>query len=89
MKKILGIVVIIFFFSASVHAAPVKVLSNNTTVNSLLKQGYSLFSTNTIGYSVQSQDGYGNKVGIFYNLIKGNEIITCLEHRGDVECYKP
>ena len=78
------------FLSGNVYAEPEK-LPEGTTVNSLLKKGYGLFSTDlvatptTYGENITSP-GY---VAVVYHLIKGKELITCSIVKGIVGCIKP
>jgi len=62
----------------------------DVTVNELLKQGYKLVSTDSIGFSTPSGDGYGRaNVGLVYHLIKGDDLISCLVAEQKVRCSKP
>ena len=86
MKKILGIVVLGLLLSGNAYAGEMKEMPEGITVNSLIKDGWKLHSTNGVGFS--GADGYG-QTGVFYNLIKGREIVTCGASGGKVVCYKP
>ena len=90
MKILLSITLSLFLLTVPASAGEVKMLPEGTTVNDLLEQGYRLFSTDTMGYSVPTGDGYGsNKRGVFYHLIKGKELVTCVLSKLEVACLKP
>ena len=81
MKKILGIIVLGLLWSSFALAVKIEMMPEGTSVNSLLKDGWKLHSTD-----VASDSG---QVGLFYNLIKGKNIITCGLTDGTVQCFKP
>ena len=60
MKKLLGILVLGLWLSSNTYAE-LENLPEGTTVNSLLKDGYRLFSTETVAIP----DTYGEDQGIF------------------------
>ena len=91
MKKLLGILVLGLLLSGNAHAEFEK-LPEGTTVNSLLKDGYRLFSTDIVA----TPDAYGDDgrwsvghIGIIYHLIKGKELVSCEIKDGKVACIKP
>jgi hypothetical protein len=86
VKKILVIVVLSLLFSWNIFAAETIPTPENTTVNFLLKNGWRLYSTNAVAFS--GSDGRG-ETGVYYNLIKGRNIITCAASSGKVFCNKP
>ena len=73
-------------FSWNAFTAETKSMPEDTTVNSLLKDGWRLYSTNAVAFS--GSDGYG-ETGVYYNLTKGRKIITCAASSGKVFCNKP
>ena len=88
MKKLLGILILGLLW-CNVSVAEIEKLPEGTTVNSLLKDGYKLFSTNVVAPSK-------NQLGaLIYNLIKGKVLVTCLmnasggEVKSKVVCLKP
>ena len=91
MKKLLGILVLGLLLSGNAHAEFEK-LPEGTTVNSLLKDGYRLFSTDTVatpttyGDDSRSSDAF---FGSIYHLIKGKELVTCQLSDAKVICIKP
>tara|TARA_B110000977_G_C10580127_1_gene300113 strand:- start:232 stop:489 length:258 start_codon:yes stop_codon:yes gene_type:complete len=85
MKKLLGIIVLGLLLSGNAYAE-MESLQKGTTVNQLLKDGYKLIDTDSIGYS--EGDGYG-AVGTFYHLMKKNELVTCVAGKGEISCWKP
>ena len=94
MKKILGIIVLGLMLIGNVYAGKIKTLSEEITVNSLLKDGWILYSTNAIGVSGDTE--LYNHGKVFYHLIKNDEIITCIAESiyigassSAVNCYKP
>ncbi len=91
MKKLLGILVLGLILSSNAYAE-FEQLPEGTTVNSLLKDGYRLFSTDTVAtpdtYGGDSGRSYGH-IGIIYHLIKGKELVTCEVIDGKVGCIKP
>ena len=91
MKKLLGIVVLGFLFSGNANAE-LENLPEGTTVNSLLKDGYRLLSTDSVGtpdtYGDDNRSSYGY-FGIIYHLIRGKELVTCELGQGKVVCFKP
>ena len=86
MKKLLGILVLGLLLSSNAYAGELRQLKGDTTVNSLLQDGWKLFSSN--GTATSDADGYVS-VGVFYTLTKGREVITCAAAKGVVNCYKP
>jgi hypothetical protein len=69
---------LMFFVGVAAAEKSIEVLSD-VTVNELLKQGYKLVSTDSIGFSTPSGDGYGrDNVGLVYHLIKGDDLIHVL-----------
>ena len=91
MKKLLGILVLGLLW-CNVSYAELEKLPEGTTVNSLLKDGYRLFSTDIVA----TPDAYGDDdrwsvghIGIIYHLIKGKELVTCELGEGKVVCIKP
>ena len=90
MKVLARIVLCLTILTGAASAGEVTRFPEGTTVNDLLDQGYRLFSTDNYGYSVPSGDGYGNsRQGIFYHLIKGKELVSCLFSQLKVACFKP
>ncbi len=91
MKKLLGILVLGLLWS-NVSYAELEKLPEGTTVNSLLKDGYRLFSTDTVAipttYGDDSRQSAGY-FGVIYHLIKGKELVTCELIDGKVGCIKP
>jgi hypothetical protein len=85
MKKLLGIFILGLLLSGNAYAE-MESLQKGTTVNQLLKDGYKLIGTNSVGYS--EGDGYG-VVGTFYHLMKKNELVTCVAGNGEISCWKP
>ena len=80
---------LMFFVGVAAAEKSIEVLSD-VTVNELLKQGYKLVSTDSIGFSTPSGDGYGrDNVGLVYHLIKGDDLISCLVAQQKVRCTKP
>ena len=91
MKKLLAILVLGLLLSSNAYAE-FEQLPEGTTVNSLLKDGYRLFSTDTVAtpttYGDDSRQSAGH-FGIIYHLIKGKELVTCQLSDGKVDCIKP
>ena len=91
MKKLLGIVVLGLFLSSNAFSK-VELLPEGTTVNSLIKQGYKLFSTETVATPTTFGDDnrqYSGTLGTMYHLIKGKEVVSCLLSEVEVNCVKP
>ena len=84
MKKFLAIVVLGLLWCSNAYAGEVKELKGDITVNSLLQDGWKLFSSN--GTATSDAEGYV-RVGVFYTLTKGREVITCSAAHGVVSCY--
>lgn len=90
MKVLARIALCLTILAGAASAGEVTRFPEGTTVNDLLDQGYRLFSTDSIGYSVPSGDGYGNaNQGVFYHLIKGKELATCIFSQLKVVCVRP
>jgi|TARA_B100001964_G_C13687398_1_gene360225 hypothetical protein len=91
MKKAIAIIVLGLLLSGNAYAE-LEHLPKGTTVNSLLKDGYRLFSTETVGIpDTYGEDGR-QSIGFFgsiYHLIKGKELVTCQLSEGIVICIKP
>tara|TARA_B100000927_G_scaffold283991_1_gene272360 strand:- start:522 stop:791 length:270 start_codon:yes stop_codon:yes gene_type:complete len=89
MKKI-STIILLLLLATPVSAGEVTRLPDDTTVNDLLEQGYRLVLTDSVGYSVPSGDGYANSnQGVFYHLIKGKELVTCILSQLQVLCVRP
>ena len=67
MRKLIIFLVTGILWS-NVGFAEIEKLPAGTTINSLLKDGYRLFSTNTVSPSERNQGA------VVYNLIKGKDI---------------
>ena len=91
MRKAIGIIILGLLLSSNAYAE-LEYLPKETTVNSLLKDGYRLFSTETIatpttyGDDSRSSDAF---FGSIYHLIKGKELVTCQLSDAKVICIKP
>ena len=81
MKKLLGIVVLGLLLSGNAYAVKIKMMPEGTSVNSLLKDGWELHSTDVVSTK--------GSVSHFYNLTKDKNIITCGSAQGTVLCWKP
>ncbi|QIZ20308.1 hypothetical protein E5R92_00680 [Candidatus Pelagibacter giovannonii] len=91
MKKILGIVVLGLLLSGNAYAE-VEKLPEGTTVNSLIKAGYKLFSTESAATPVTFGDdgrSYTGSFQIIYHLTKGKEVVSCVLYDGELTCVKP
>ena len=72
--------------------AEVEKLPEGTTVNSLIKAGYKLFSTESVATPVTFGDdnrSYTGSFEIIYHLTKGKEVVTCVLYEWDLACVKP
>ena len=83
MKKFLIILAAGMLWCNFVFAEDVK-LPDGTTVNSLLQDGYKLFSTDSIRSS-------RDVTGILYTLTKDREVVSCGFNFGTAKtlCIKP
>ena len=68
MKKLIAITSLFIFIGST--AGAVERLKDIKSVNSLIKKGYKLVSTNKYDHPTE----YG---GIIYNLMTGYDLITC------------
>ena len=66
--------------------ADMKMLPKGTTVNQLIKDGYTLIDTDSVAW--QDKEGFGS-VGTFYHLMKKSELVSCGVGNGKVSCWKP
>ena len=76
MKKILMIIPVCLFLSTNVNAE-LETLTDGTTVNSLVKDGYRIIDTDA------------ESKNILYHLMKGKNVVTCAMYDGGVKCVKP
>ena len=91
MKKLLTILVLSLLLSGNAYAE-VEELPKSTTVNSLMQQGYKLFSTESVATPVTFGDdgrSYTGSFQIIYHLTKGKEVVTCVLYEGELTCVKP
>jgi hypothetical protein len=86
MRFFFGIITLSLLLNTNIYAAKMEELSNDVTVNSLLKDGWRLYSSDAVAFS--RSDGI-SQLGTYYNLIKGRKIVTCFAALGEVVCYKP
>ena len=86
MKFFFGIITLSLLLNTNIYAAKMEELSNDVTVNSLLKDGWRLYSSDAVAFS--RSDGI-SQLGTYYNLTKGRKIVTCFAALGEVVCYKP
>jgi len=87
MKKLIVFIALFIFIGSTAEAA--EKLKNIKSVNGLIKKGYKLVSTNTYVHAA----GGG---GIIYNLIKGDDLISCVLNNPrasftnpNVRCLRP
>ena len=76
MKKILIIIPLCLFLSSNVDAE-LETLPEETTVNSLIKNGYRIIDTGATSKS------------LLYHLMKGKNLVTCEIANGEINCIKP
>ena len=86
MKKAIGIIILGLLWCSFSNAGELKELPNDTTVNSLLQNGWKLYSTNAVATS--DAKGYTTSA-VYYTLTKGREVVTCALSSGKVRCWKP
>ena len=86
MRFFFGIITLCLLLNTNIYAAKMEELSNDVTVNSLLKDGWRLYSSDAVAFS--RSDGI-SQLGTYYNLIKGRKVVTCFAALGEVVCYKP
>lgn len=77
MKTLLSITLSLFLLVAPASAAEVTKLAKETTVNTLLGNGWKLVSTNVSGNT------------IVYTLMKRNALVFCKVSNSIVLCRKP
>jgi hypothetical protein len=91
MKKLLGILVLSLLLSGNAYSE-VEKLPESTTVNGLMKQGYNLFSTESVATPVTFGDenrSYTGSFEIIYHLTKDKEVVSCVLYEGELACVKP
>ena len=67
-------------------AGELEQLPKDTTINSLIQNGWKLFSTD----GVATSDAKGNvTAAVYYTLTKGRELVTCALSDGIINCWKP
>ena len=91
MRKLLLTFLFTLVLSGGAYAV-VEELPKSTTVNSLMKQGYKLFSTESVATPVTFGDdnrSYTGSFEIIYHLTKGKEVVTCVLYEGELTCVKP
>ena len=77
MKK-LSIIFCLFLLAGAVSAADVQILAKETTVNTLMENGWKLHTVSSSDYIIT------------YTLIKKGEVVTCkVGSMYNVECFKP
>ena len=76
MKKILIILFGSFLISSNVNAE-LETLPEETTVNSLIKNGYRIIDTGATSKS------------LLYHLMKGKNLVSCEIANGETICIKP
>jgi hypothetical protein len=90
-KTFLSILVICSLLGGNAFA-DVEKLPEGTTVNSLIKAGYKLFSTESVATPDAYGDDYRRTTGFFgmiYHLTKGKELVSCTFSEGKTVCFKP
>lgn len=91
MRKLLLTFLFTLVLSGGAYAV-VEELPKSTTVNSLMKQGYKLFSTESVATPVTFGDdnrSYTGSFEIIYHLTKDIEVVTCVLYEGELTCVKP
>jgi hypothetical protein len=86
MRFIFGIAILGLLLSTNAYAAKMEEMPKDVTVNSLLKDGWRMYSSDAVAFS--RSDGI-SQLGTYYNLIKGRKVVTCFAALGEVVCYKP
>ena len=92
MKKLFSTILVICSLLGGNAYAEVEELPKSTTVNSLMQQGYKLFSTESVATPVTFGDdnrSYTGSFEIIYHLTKGKEVVTCVLYEGELTCFKP
>ena len=88
IKKLLSIIVLGFLLSGNAYADDVKFLPKETTVNSLMQDGYKLIDTDSVTWKEGSERVA--TVNIHYHLIKGDELVSCtFFYTSPTRCWKP
>ena len=76
MKKILMIITVCLSLSTNVNAE-FETLPEETTINSLIKDGYRIIDTGATSKS------------ILFHLMKGKNFVSCEISNGETVCIKP
>ena len=92
MKKLFSTILVICSLFGGNAYSEVEKLPESTTVNGLMKQGYNLFSTESVATPLTFGDeirSYTGSFEIIYHLTKDKEVVSCVLYEGDLACVKP